>query len=100
MSLFATATPSVYYEDFVSEVCVRPLDVTKQQIMAAGYVEEIVAALKLMDPSNAMGSDGFHAGFYQKYWSFMESNITSLALKFLNGVVLLQTLIRRSSFLL
>lgn len=68
------------------EVHFKALDEGKQQLMATSYVEEEVGmALKMMHPSKAPRPHGFHAEFYQKYWSLIKGEITSLALKFLIG---------------
>lgn len=42
-------------------------------------------ALAMMHPTKASGPNGFHAAFYQRYWSLVGKEVTSLAFNFLNS---------------
>ena len=47
--------------------------------------EEVKAALFAMGPTKAPGCDGFHAGFYQRYWELIGPDVTAAILGLLNG---------------
>lgn len=46
--------------------------------------EEIEIAVKSMGPSKALGPDGAHAMFYQKYWEVIGKDTTNMCLRILN----------------
>ena len=52
-----------------------------QDFIEAGIYD----ALHKMHPWKAPGPDGLHAGFYQRFWGIVGSNVKKMALSFLNG---------------
>jgi hypothetical protein len=64
-----------------------------QESLDADYTAgEVKTALFQMHPSKAPGVDGFTAGFFQRHWDLLGSDIVARALEFLNGGELLQSL--------
>jgi hypothetical protein len=47
--------------------------------------EDVKKALFQMAPSKAPGVDGFTAGFFQRHWELLKSDIVPAVLHFLNG---------------
>ena len=61
------------------------VDQTINQLLEANFVEEeVVKAVKSMNPSKAPGTDGLPALFYQKYWATVSGDIVRVCLKLLN----------------
>jgi len=46
---------------------------------------DVTAAIKGMHPSKAPGPDGFHAGFFQRYWHIVGKEVTETVLQVLEG---------------
>ena len=46
--------------------------------------EQVLAALKQMHPTKALGPNGMSAIFFQKYWDVIGNNVTSMVLNVLN----------------
>ncbi|EEF27133.1 conserved hypothetical protein, partial [Ricinus communis] len=57
------------------------------QLISPFVADEIKTALFDMHPYKALGLVGFHALFYQKFWSIVGENITRECLEFLNSGV-------------
>ena len=55
------------------------------QLMKPFVEDEVKVALFAMGPTKALGSDGFHAGFYQRHWDLVGPDVTIAVLGFLNG---------------
>ena len=56
-----------------------------QGLIAAFTREEVVTALKQMDPTKAPGPDGMSVIFFQKYWDVVGNDITCMVLNVLNS---------------
>ena len=48
-------------------------------------MEEIRLAIFDMSPTKAPGQDGFHAIFFQKFWSVLGDDFSRVCLRVLNG---------------
>lgn len=60
-------------------------DDLREELMQDFTEEEIYDALHQMHPWKAPGPDGLHAGFYQRFWGIVGSDVKKMALSFLNG---------------
>lgn len=49
--------------------------------------DELLLDLKGMCPTKALGLDGFHVIFYQKYWDVIGTDVLEVVLGFLNGSI-------------
>lgn len=59
--------------------------VTNQMLEEEFSEEEVVRAIKSMNPTKAPGTDGLPTLFYQKYWGTVSKDVTSVCLKILNN---------------
>lgn len=64
----------------------NPLNPINLGNMSSDYTEdEIQTAVFQLNPSKALGKDGFSALFYQNFWNDIKRQVIEEALKFLNG---------------
>uniref|UniRef100_A0A803PWX1 Reverse transcriptase domain-containing protein n=1 Tax=Cannabis sativa TaxID=3483 RepID=A0A803PWX1_CANSA len=56
-----------------------------EELMVDFSVEEVVQAVKGMNPTKAPGADGLPALFYQKFWSKLKDEVIAVCLNVLNN---------------
>ena len=58
---------------------------TTNMMLDAEFTEiEVIEAVKNMNPTKALETDGLPALFYQKYWSKVNKDVINVCLKILN----------------
>jgi hypothetical protein len=65
---------------------------TRSKLEQMYSAEEVKTALFQMHPSKAPGVDGFTAGFFQRHWDLLGTDIVAGVLEFINGGELIQSL--------
>lgn len=84
-NVFRSILPSTEFLEEASQYVDSKLRLEDMKIINRPFTaEEIYKALCDMGPTKAPGPDGFHAIFYQKYWSMVGQQVTSVVLKALN----------------
>ena len=85
--LFTSSNPSMI-EAIVEQIPCSINDEMNEELLADFTREEVVVALKQMEPLKAPGPDGLSLLFFQHYWHAVEDDVTEAVLSFLfTGVI-------------
>ena len=85
--LFTSSNPSMI-EAIVEQIPCSINDEMNEELLADFIREEVVVALKQMEPLKAPGPNGLSLLFFQHYWHAVEDDVTEAVLSFLfTGVI-------------
>lgn len=85
-SLFQSSNPSTIDISKATETIENRLDNSMQLSLEADFsAEEVKMAVFDMNPTKALGQDGFQAIFFQKFWNVTGPEVTAVYLNILNN---------------
>ncbi|KAK3228382.1 hypothetical protein Dsin_000263 [Dipteronia sinensis] len=85
-SIFSSSSPSVEDIEKATEGLGIKVDLHMKEILDAHFsCEEIRGDVFDLGSIKALGLDGFHAVFFQKFWSIVGLDVSNTCLKILNG---------------
>ena len=71
-------------EETTTAILTRVIEKMNTELAKDFTRDEMVAALKQIHPTKALGPDGRSAMFYQKYWSIVSDSVVNMVLNVLN----------------
>ena len=76
-------------EETTTAILTRVIEKMNTELAKDFTREEMVAALKQIHPTKALGPNGMSAMFYQKYWSIISDSVVNIVLNVLNHNLLI-----------
>uniref|UniRef100_A0A803PI64 Reverse transcriptase domain-containing protein n=1 Tax=Cannabis sativa TaxID=3483 RepID=A0A803PI64_CANSA len=80
----SSSMPHDVFEEVINVIPPKVTDDMNEMLLEDFTAEEIVKAVKDMNPTKAPGCDGLPALFYHKFWSNLKQDVIGMCLKVLN----------------